>query len=242
MTQGCEVHMQEAIIADRRQTGFVNPLRVHKALTAGIEKRALIWMAERTPAAINSDHLTGLGFVSQLLAGASYALAPQGSWALVMASFFLALNWLGDSLDGTLARVRNQQRPRYGFYVDHMADTFGALALMGGLALSGYVHWPIAAGMLACFYILSIESYLTTYTMGHFHLSQGLFGPTEIRMLLVVGNAALMVHPYANIAGHRFLVFDIGGMVAIAGMCYMAIAATARHVAVLYREETIAEF
>jgi archaetidylinositol phosphate synthase len=237
MNQECEVHMQEAIIADRRQTGFVNPLRVHKALTADVEKRALIWLAERTPSAINSDHLTGLGFVSQLLAGASYALASRYPAALVLASIFLALNWLGDSLDGTLARVRNQQRPRYGFYVDHMADTFGALALMAGLACSGYVHWQIAAGMLACFYVLSIESYLTTYTMGHFHLSQGRFGPTEIRILLIAGNCALLVHPYADIAGRRFLVFDIGGAVAITAMTYMAVAATVRHIAVLYREE-----
>ncbi len=233
--------MQEAIIADRRQTGFINPLRVHKALTANIEKRALLWMAERTPAAINSDHLTALGFVSQLLAGACYALASQGAVALVLASFFLALNWLGDSLDGTLARVRHQQRPRYGFYVDHMADTFGALALMGGLACSGYVHWQIAAGMLACFYMLSIESYLTTYTMGHFHLSQGLFGPTEIRILLIAGNTVLLVSPYAYIAGHRFLLFDIGGAIAIAGMTYMAVAATIRHIVVLYGEEKLGE-
>jgi archaetidylinositol phosphate synthase len=234
--------MQEAIIADRRQTGFVNPLRVHKALTADIEKRALVWMAERTPSSINSDHLTGLGFVSQLLAGACYALSSRGVWALAIASFFLALNWLGDSLDGTLARVRRQQRPRYGFYVDHMADTFGALALMAGLACSGYVHWQIAGGMLACFFVLSIESYLTTYTMGHFHLSQSIFGPTEIRILLIVGTWVLMVQPYAEIAGHRILIFDIGGAVAIAGMTCMAVASTVRHIAVLYDEEKLDEY
>jgi archaetidylinositol phosphate synthase len=239
MNQECEVHMREAMIADRRETGFVIPLRVHKALTADVEKRALVWMAERTPAAINSDHLTGLGFIAQLLAGASYALASQDPLALVLASFFLALNWVGDSLDGTLARVRHQQRPRYGFYIDHMADTFGALALMAGLACSGYVHWQIAAGMLACFYILSIESYLTTYTMGHFHLSQSIFGPTEIRILLILGNTVLLVSPYADIAGNRFLLFDIGGAVAITGMTCMAVAATARHIAVLYGEEKL---
>jgi archaetidylinositol phosphate synthase len=239
MSQGCEVPMREAIVADRRQSGFVNPLRVHKALTADVEKRALVWMAWRTPAAMNADHLTALGFVSQLLAGACYALASQGAWTLLLASFFLVLNWLGDSLDGTLARVRDQQRPRYGFYVDHIADTFGALGLMLGLAVSGYVHWQIAAGMLVCFYVLSIESYLTTYTMGHFHLSQGIFGPTEIRILLIVGNAVLLVNPYADIVGHRFLLFDIGGAVAIVGMLYMAVAATVRHVVVLYREEKL---
>jgi archaetidylinositol phosphate synthase len=239
MTQECQVHMREAVIADRRETGFVNPLRVHKSLTAAAEKRALVWMAWRTPRAINSDHLTGLGFVSQLMAGACYALASQGAWALMLASFFLVLNWLGDSLDGTLARVRDQQRPRYGFYVDHIADTFGALALMAGLACSGYVHWQIAAGMLLAFYVLSIESFLTTYTMGHFHLSQGIFGPTEIRILLILGNAVLIVNPYADIFGHRILVFDIGGVVAIAGMMFMAVCATVRHITVLYREEKL---
>jgi archaetidylinositol phosphate synthase len=90
-----------------------------------------------------------------------------------------------------------------------------------------------------CFYVLSIESYLTTYTMGHFHLSQGIFGPTEIRILLIVGNAVLLVNPYADIVGHRFLLFDIGGAVAIVGMLYMAVAATVRHVVVLYREEKL---
>ena len=196
-------------------------------------------MAERTPKAISSDHLTALGFISQLLAGAAYALAALDPRALWLVNFFLVLNWLGDSLDGTLARVRDQQRPRYGFYVDHMADTFGALALMAGLASSGYVHWQISAGMLMCFYVLSIESYLATYTMGHFHLSHGIFGPTEIRILLILGNAVLIVNPYADIFGHRILVFDIGGVVAIAGMMFLAVCATVRHITVLYREEKL---
>lgn len=239
MNEGCEVHMREAMLDDRRQSGFVNALRVHKSLTAEIEKRVLVWMAERTPKAISSDHLTALGFVAQLLAGAAYALAAWDPQALWLVNFFLVLNWLGDSLDGTLARVRDQQRPRYGFYVDHMADTFGALVLMAGLASSGYVHWQISAGMLMCFYVLSIESYLATYTMGHFHLSHGIFGPTEIRILLAVGNVVLLVHPYAHIAGRRFLLFDIGGAVAIAGMAFMAVAAAIQHTVVLYREEEL---
>jgi archaetidylinositol phosphate synthase len=118
---------------ETRRGGFVNAPRVHNALTAAAEKRLLIWMARRTPAAIGPDHLTALGFVGQLLAGGAYALARHEPAALWLVNVFLFLNWLGDSLDGTLARVRNQQRPRYGFYVDHVADTFGALALMAGL-------------------------------------------------------------------------------------------------------------
>jgi phosphatidylglycerophosphate synthase len=239
MNNQCKVHTGEAITADSRQSAFVNARRVHKALTADLEKRLLVWMAQRTPATINSDDLTALGFVSQLLAGITYALASRDPRALWLVNVFLVLNWLGDSLDGTLARVREQQRPRYGFYVDHMADTFGALALMGGLACSGYLHWQIAAGMLACFYVLSIESYLATYTIGRFHLSHGIFGPTEIRILLAVGNVVLLFHPYAHIAGRSFLLFDVAGLVSIAGMGFMALATTLRHTVVLYREETL---
>jgi len=217
----------------------VNAPRIHTALTAGVEKRLLIWIAQRTAATISPDHLTALAFVSQLFAGAAYALASRDARALWLVNGFLLLNWLGDSLDGTLARVRNQQRPRYGFYVDHMADTFGALALMGGLGCSGYLHWPIAAGMLAAFYVLSIESYLTTYTLGRFHLSHGPFGPTEIRILLAAGNAMASTHPYADIAGRPFLLLDVGGAVALAGMAVMAVAAAVRHTLALYREETL---
>jgi archaetidylinositol phosphate synthase len=218
---------------------FVNAPRIHTALTASLEKRLLTWIARRTPAAIGPDHLTTLGFVSQLLAGGAYALASVDARALWLVNVFLFLNWLGDSLDGTLARVRNRQRPRYGFYVDHMADTFGALALMAGLAYSGYIHAPIAVGMLLGFYVLSIDSYLATYTIGRFHLSHGLFGPTEIRILLAVANAAAFRNAYANIGGRSFLLFDVGGGVAIVGMAAMAVLAVVRHTAALYREETL---
>ena len=239
MNEQCEVQVRESRMADRRQSGFVNAHRVHRSLTARLEKRALVGMAERTPNFINSDHLTLLGFIAQLLAGVAYAYASRDWRALWLVNLFLVLNWLGDSLDGTLARVRDQQRPRYGFYVDHICDTFGALALMAGLAVSGYVRWPIAAGLLVGFYVLSIESFLATYTMGHFHLSHGMFGPTELRLLLMAGTFVLMVHPYATIAGHRFLLFDVGGAIAIAGMLVMAIVTSCRHVTVLYREEKI---
>jgi archaetidylinositol phosphate synthase len=239
MSTRCEGHVREGGTADRGEGGFVNALRVHKALTARLEKRLLVWMAERTPASICPDHLTALAFVSQLLAGAAYALASKDFRALWLVDLFLVFNWLGDSLDGTLARVRNQQRPRYGFYVDHIADTFGALALMAGLGCSGYLHWQIAAGMLVCFYALSIESYLAAYTIGRFHLSHGIFGPTEIRILLVAGNAIVAIHPYAHIASRSFLLFDVGGAAAIAGMALMVLAATVRHSAVLYREEAL---
>jgi archaetidylinositol phosphate synthase len=234
-----DVHVGEAGTVETRERGFVNALRIHNALTAELEKRLLMWIALRTPPTIRPDHLTGLALGAQLLAGAAYGFASREVRALWLVNFFLLLNWLGDSLDGTLARVRNQQRPRYGFYVDHIADTCGALALMAGLGCSGYLHWQIAAGMLICFYALSIESYLATYTIGHFHVSHGIFGPTEIRILLAIGNAVVSVRPYVNLGNRHFLLFDVAGAVAMGGMALMACAAMLRHTVALYREETL---
>ncbi|MBV8845808.1 MAG: CDP-alcohol phosphatidyltransferase family protein [Bryobacterales bacterium] len=219
--------------------GFTNAVRVHNALTAGIEKRILMWMAQRTPAAIGPDHLTALALACQILAGAGYALSAKNGHFLWLVNVFLAFNWLGDSLDGTLARVRNRQRPRYGFYVDHISDTFGAFALMAGLGLSGLLDWKIAAGMLVCFYGLSIESYLATYTTGRFQLSHGMFGPTEIRILLAVGNAVVISRPHVELAGRAFRLFDFGGLLAIFGMAAMLVSAAVRQTMLLYREETL---
>jgi len=221
------------------ESQFTNAQRVQQSLSSGIEKKALLWLAARTPAVINSDHLTLLGLAAQFLAGVSYAMARWDRHALLAATFFIALNWLGDSLDGTLARFRNRQRPRYGFYVDHIIDTFGAAFLMGGLAFSGYLHWGVAIAMLIVFLMLSIETYLATYTLGNFQLSYWIFGPTEIRILLAVGNLTLLYRPTAHIFGQAFRLFDVGGVIAVVGMAVMLIVSTLRHSVALYRQERI---
>ncbi len=218
---------------------FVPARRVNRALTAEIEKRALQWMAERAPKWLSSDQLTVVGLSAQVGAGLCYAWARYTRYALLLAIVCLALNWLGDSMDGTLARVRRQQRPRYGFYVDHMVDIFGSVALMCGLGYSGYLHWQTAIAMLVAFLLLSSESYLATYTLSCFQLSQGIFGPTEIRLLLAAGNLALLRNPYSTLFGHKVLLFDLGGTIAAAGMLAMAIAVTLRHTAQLYRQEPL---
>lgn len=220
-------------------TEFHAAQRVNRSLTAHMEKRALLWLAEHAPVWVSSDQLTVLGLSAQIAAGVCYALARFNQYWLVAAILCLVLNWLGDSLDGTLARVRNRQRPRYGFYVDHIVDIFGAVALMTGLGASGFVHWQIAMAMLVAFLLLSGESYLATYTLGRFEISQGFFGPTEIRLLLIAGNLALLRSPYATLLGHRFLLFDVGGAVAAAAMLAMAIMVAVRHVAQLYRQEPL---
>jgi archaetidylinositol phosphate synthase len=218
---------------------FRNAARVQQSLTAALERKTLHWLASRTPERIGPDHLTALGFAAQFLAGASYALARWDKYALLLAVAFIAVNWLGDSLDGTLARHRKRLRPRYGFYVDHMVDTFGATFLVAGLAVSKYMHWQIAAAVLVAFLVLSVETYLAAYTLHEFRLSHGMFGPTELRILLIVGTVTLLVHPHAVLFGRQFLLFDVGGAVATAGMLAMAVAATIRHTVQLYAEERL---
>lgn len=213
--------------APRDQSSFLAPL----------EKRCLAWLARRTPSRINPDHLTALGLAALAGAGLSYWLAGYHSIGLVLATACLALNWLGDSLDGTLARARNRQRPRYGFYVDHMVDAFGTLFLLAGLAASGYMSPAIAAGLAVAYFLLSIEVYLATYTLGTFHLSFWKFSPTELRVLLAIGNAALFWRP--RVLDGQYLLFDVGGATGIAGIAVMLIVAVARHTAQLYREERL---
>jgi phosphatidylglycerophosphate synthase len=225
--------------ATKNQAVFLMARRKNRALTASLEKRALQWMAERAPSWLTSDQLTVLGLSAQFGAAICYALSRYNRRALLLVTLCLVLNWFGDSMDGTLARIRRQQRPRYGFYVDHMVDIFGAVALMCGLGYSGFLHWQTAVAMLVAFLLLSGESYLATYTLSRFELSQGVFGPTEIRILLIVGNLALLRSPYSTLLGHKMLLFDLGGMIAAISMFAMAVVVTLRHTAQLYRQEPL---
>jgi len=218
---------------------FKEAKRAQVSFLAPLEKKTLIWLAHRTPAWINSDHLTALGLISLLGAGLSYWYARYHRFGLWLVAACLALNWLGDSLDGTLARVRNRQRPRYGFYLDHIVDTFGVLFLLGGLALSGYMSKPVAAGLLTAYYMLSIEVYLATYTIGTFHLSFWKVSPTELRILLALGNIALFYCPMVQLAGSTYRLYDVGGAIGVTGLALMLIAAVFRHTVELYRAERL---
>src|SRR3990172_11256609 len=144
-----------------QQQTYRDPERVQLSLLASVEKTCLIWFAHRMPNWIHSDHLTVLGFAGMILAGVSYWMASRNRYAVLLATFFLAVNWFGDSLDGTLARVRNKQRPRYGFYVDHLVDVVGVVFLFSGLALGGLMNPWIAIGFLLIYYMLSIDIYLS---------------------------------------------------------------------------------
>lgn len=240
MADSCE-QFNPRLLLEMRRSPAPDVVRLQESWLAAGEKHALLWLAARTPDRINPDHLTILGLAAQLGAGAFYALASVNRYALLGVIACLALNWLGDSLDGTLARVRQRQRPRYGFYVDHMVDTFGAVALMGGLGLSGYMRPWIAAGLLIAFLVLSIQSYLATHTLGEFRISFWRFGPTELRFLLAVGNLALFWRPMVHLFGRVFRLFDVGGAIGMSGMALMAISFTVQNTIRLYNEERIFE-
>jgi len=217
---------------------FKSAQRSHTSILAAAEKRTLIWIAERLPGWVNSDHLTGLGFIALLAAAGTYWYAKEYPFALILAILFLALNWFGDSLDGTLARVRNRQRPRYGFYVDHILDAIGMTCLMAGIALSGYISHGIAVAFLIAYLLVSVETFLATYTIGTFHLSHWSFGPTELRILLSIGNLVVLWIPEVLIAGRMFLLFDVGFAIGAAALTLILIHTTFRHTTQLYKEET----
>jgi archaetidylinositol phosphate synthase len=220
-------------------TAFVEALRDSHSVLAGPERRCLRWIAARLPRWVTSDHLTALALAAMALAGAAYWAAGFDERWLLGVVVCLGINWFGDSLDGTVARVRGHQRPRYGFYVDHVVDCVGALFLVCGLAVSGYMTPVIALAVLVAYLLLSIEIYLATYCLSVFRLSFLAVGPTELRLLLAAGTLALADHPMVAVFGNPYRLFDVGGVIAVAVIGLMMIASTAQHTVDLYRAEPL---
>ncbi len=221
----------------RGTAGFHEAERHLAGVTAGAERRALLWLAPRTPPWVTSDHLTLLGLASMAACGVLYAASGRHPWLLVLVNLGLALNWLGDSLDGTLARHRGCERPRFGFYVDHLADALGALFVLGGLARSGLMSPLVAAGFLVAYYLLAIEVYLATYAIGRFKISWGPFGGTELRILLALVNGLVLWRPRLALGGEEWLVLDLLGAGAAAALTALAVVAGARGTRALARAE-----
>ena len=215
-------------------------VRLHTSILAASEKRLLIWIAERLPRWINSDHLSALGLAAMAGAGLSFWLArtdPVAGAGLVV--LCLLLNWFGDSLDGTVARVRDQQRPRYGYYVDHVLDLAGTALLFAGLAASGYMSSLMAALVVAAFFLVSAEAYLATHSRGVFKMSFLGVGPTELRILLAAGALALIAAPVISPMGMAEIrLFDLGGIVGVMGMVTTFLVTAGKNIRALYLEET----
>lgn len=218
---------------------FREASRVLTSVLSAAERKALTWMARRLPGRVTSDQLTLLGFASMLGAAGCFAAARWHPAALLGVPVLLALNWAGDSLDGTLARVRNQPRPRYGFYVDHVADAVGSAALLGGMALSGLVTPLVALLLLAAYLLVSVEVYLATYCLATFRLTYGGLGPTELRVIIAVGTLAAWRTPHATLLGRPWLLLDLGAAVALAGLTVVLLVSAARNTLALHRAEPL---
>ena len=227
------------VAATEERPAYKDATRVLTSVLSPLEKRTLHWLAARMPVRVNSDHLTSLALLAMLGAGLSYWLASVTPLGLLLVVVCLAVNWFGDSLDGTLARVRNHQRPRYGYYVDHIVDAFGALFLLGGLALSGYMHPAIAGGLLIAYLMLAAETYLAAHTIGRFKITHFMMGPTELRVLLSIGTLVLLVHPDATLFGRTYRLFDVGGAIAVACLFITLLFSAITNARALYRAEPI---
>ena len=220
-------------------TAYKEAVRVHTSVLAGVEKRCLIWMAQRLPSFVNSDHLTMLAGLAMLGAGICYAIGAGSKTAMLFAVGMLVLNWFGDSLDGTLARVRHHERPRYGFYVDHVLDAVGVLFIVGGFALGGFMSPLIAAGCAIAYYLLTIEIALATHAVGTFRISFWKFGPTELRILLAIGTLQLLKSPFVTVFGEQVLLFDLSGVIGIVAVLATFVASAVRNGRLLFALEPL---
>jgi phosphatidylglycerophosphate synthase len=205
-------------------------------VTGSLEKRALLWLAARLPRRVDSDHLTALGFGATLAAGLLYAASAAHPWLVLLVNVALLANWFGDSLDGTLARFRGRSRPRYGFYVDHLVDSIGAVALVLGLAASGLMGPTVAAALLVAYLLLSIEMFLATYTLARFKIAYGGLGGTELRIALALVNVAVFLWPGPMPLGVRL--FDVAGVAATAALGIAFTVSAVRNATRLRDEET----
>jgi len=218
---------------------YRSAVRVHTSVLAAAEKRLLVRIAGRLPRWMNSDHLTAAGALAMLGVGGCFWAGSSSPVALAAVIPLLAVNWFGDSLDGTLARVRHQERPRYGYYVDHVLDAVGFAALMAGLMLGGLMSVPIGLGFLCAYYALVVEIALAAHVRCTFQMAFWHIGPTELRILLAAGTLMLLHSPTVMVFGSRWLLFDVGGVVGIVGLVLTFAISAIRNGRALYDEERL---
>lgn len=203
----------------------VQSARIQTSVFNSLEKKALVWMAERMPRWVNSDMLTGVGIVGAVIVAVGYFLSAINLNWLWLASFGFVVNWFGDSLDGTLARVRNTQRPLYGFYLDHNIDGINEALMIIGAGLSPLFDLRIALLALAAYLLLSMYVYINAHLKNEFRLTYAGLGPTEFRIIVIIVNTVYLYTPglrawsgSVSILGRpfNFGVFDIVGLVIVA--------------------------
>ena len=202
--------MEEKKQAKRIQTSILNPY----------EKKLLVWLAGKMPAWVTSDMLTFVGFLGALVIATGYALSNLNLNWLWLASFGFLVNWFGDSLDGSLARVRNTQRKTYGFFIDHNVDVINECIMFTGVGLSPLVNMTFMAGVLVAYLALSVYVYIDCYLKGEHRLTYGGLGPTEFRLLAIIINTLYIFIPQLSLWKRHIVLFhnefDFGIMDGIA--------------------------
>ena len=195
--------------------GKENSERIQTSLLNAAEKKALVWLAERQPAWVTSDFLTYLGVAGAVLFAVACWLANDNVNYLWLSSLGLVINWYGDSLDGTLARVRQTQRPQYGFFIDHTLDALTTCLFCIGIGLSPFMRLDIALFILAGYLCMSIYTYLSTIIMGQFRLTYASLGPTEVRLIIIAVSILYIYNPWPEVSetvfGAPWTVYDCIG-------------------------------
>jgi archaetidylinositol phosphate synthase len=203
--------------------------RTSEFVLAGFERRVLPWLAARLPSWVMPDHLTFLGLIASTTIALAYMLSNRDARWLWLASGALVVQWFGDSLDGNLARYRKIERPRYGYYLDHLTDAYSTLAIGLGLGLSPYMLLAVGLAIVTSYLILSINVYLETYVFDEFSFSYGRLGPTEVRVILIgLNTAAFIVGPgQFTLWGIGMTAFDVvGAMIAVAMLLMLLVRAS----------------
>jgi phosphatidylglycerophosphate synthase len=214
--------------------------RENTGILASIERRVLHWIAVRLPEAVTSDHLSALGLASMFVTGIGFAALRWTPWAAAVVVVALAVNWFGDSLDGTVARVRGLERPRFGFYVDHVIDLAGTALLFGGLACSGLMNPLLAMALLAAYLMVCAETYLATHARRVFRMSFLGVGPTELRVLLALGAMKVTSGAWIHVGDVVSIrLFDVGALVAIPALAATFVVSAIANTAALYRDEPV---
>jgi archaetidylinositol phosphate synthase len=213
--------------------------RTARFVLARFEKWVLPRLAARLPASVLPDHLTVLGLIAATVIGVAYYLSNWGVGWIWVANAAIVVHWFADSLDGTLARVRRIERPRYGFYLDHICDAYSTFAIGLGMGLSPYLLLGTGLAVVTAYLVLSINVYLETYIFGEFRYGYGAVGPTEARILLILMNLVLITArglPF-NLFGIGMTVFDIVGIAAALGMTALLARRVARNLLTLGKLE-----
>ena len=202
-------------------TNKADAVRIQTSILNALEKKVLVWLAVRQPKWMTSDILTYIGTFGAVTIAVGYILSSRNINFLWLSSIGFAINWYGDSLDGTLARVRKTQRPIYGYYIDHTIDAINEVMIFLGAGLSGLMHLDIALMALVMYLLITINVSINAHLKKEFKLTYAKLGPTEFRILAVILNTLLiLIRPLRDFS-HSFIL--CGHDIRLGALDYMGI-------------------